>query len=37
MHDMKNKKVFIDWTSVEMEKFNNKTYEALAKDLISKP
>ena len=35
MHDMKNKKVFIDWTSVEMEKFNNKTYEALAKDLIN--
>ena len=35
MHDMKNKKVFIDWTGVKMEKFNNKTYEALAKDLIN--
>lgn len=35
MHDMKDKKVCIDWIGVEMEKFNNKTYEALAKDLIN--
>lgn len=32
---MKDEKVFISWIGVEMDKFNNKTYEALAKDLIN--
>lgn len=32
---MKKRKVFIGWICGDMEKFNNKAYEALAKDLIN--